>query len=292
VVLSQNKEKDGSVTDQERCLVYLQINIGEMVMADLIANKMRYPVKGILFDKDGTLLDFISLWGSWSESIYHKYSSRILGKIAPLSDLWGTVHDSRGHITDYNRNGPLAMGSIDDLLAILALQGYRVGLTWGEAMRIARESKQLADEELELVRPAYPIQGMIDFLKECQAEGLLLGIVTADNTSEAIKHMDWMGISSYFKVIIGNDQVERGKPFPDMVEKACLQMGLTPNEVAVIGDTNGDMQMGNAAGVAMTIGLVNTNAKSASASFRLLKDASVIVSSYSHIQLEASPSEG
>jgi phosphoglycolate phosphatase len=264
---------------------------GEMEMPDLIVNETRYPIKGILFDKDGTLLDFISLWGRWSESLYHHYASRFSPEgIAPLAELWGTVHDAAGSVADYNRNGPLAMGSIGDLLAILAWQGYRLGLPWGESMRLARESKELADEEMGRIRPAYPLPGVIEFLRHIHDQGLSIGIVTADETSEAVKHLEWMGIRSYFKVIIGNDQVERGKPYPDMVEKACLELGLMLAEVAIIGDTNGDMQMGNSAGAAVTIGLVS--AEAAFANEHLLKDAKVIVSSYSQLRLEGLLDEG
>ncbi|WP_246358427.1 HAD hydrolase-like protein [Paenibacillus phytorum] len=37
-----------------------------------------------------------------------------------------------------------------------------------------------------------------------------------------------------------------------MVHKACLELGLAPNQVTLIGDTNSDMQMGKSAGVAAT----------------------------------------
>lgn len=256
-------------------------------MLELIINKIRYPVKGILFDKDGTLLDFLQLWGKWSELMHRHYESKLPGgKIDSLSELWGTIHDDAGRIIGYNRNGPLSMGSMGDLLAILAWQGYRLGLPWGEAMRLAWECKQLADEEMERIRPAFPLPGMIPFLKHCSELGLSIGIVTADETPEAIKHMEWMGILPYFKTIIGNDQVERGKPFPDMVEKACKELGLLPADVAVIGDTNGDMQMGNSAGVAVTIGILGSD--SGLARECVLQDAKVTISSYAELHLEES----
>ncbi|WP_409343015.1 HAD family hydrolase [Paenibacillus sp. MBLB4367] len=261
-------------------------------MPDLIVNKLRYPVKGILFDKDGTLLDFISLWGHWSESVYRHYASllpRGNEKIAPLPELWGTVHDASGRVSDYSRSGPLAMGSTGDLLAVLAWQGYRLGLPWGESMRLARESKRLADEEMEQVRPAYPLPELIPFLRQCHNQGLSMGIVTADETADAAKHLEWMGIRPFFRTIVGNDRVERGKPYPDMVEKACRELGLKPAEVAVIGDTNGDMQMGNAAGAAVTIGIVGAEALNDE---RSLSDAMAKVSAYAQLHLEAFVHEG
>ncbi|WP_054025960.1 hypothetical protein [Bacillus sp. FJAT-28004] len=55
-------------------------------MPELIINKIRYPIQGILFDKDGTLLDFIYLWGKWSEWMHRHYESLLpLGAIRPAS---------------------------------------------------------------------------------------------------------------------------------------------------------------------------------------------------------------
>lgn len=255
-------------------------------MPVLTINKQRYPIKGMLFDKDGTLLDFIGLWGRWSESVHRHYASKLAGEITPLAELWGTVHDSSGSVSGYSPSGPLAMGSIGDLLAVLAWQGYRHGLSWGESMRLARESKQATDAELEQVRPAYPIGGMVPFVRQCFELGLPMAVVTADETADAAKHLEWMGIRPFFRLVIGNDQVERGKPYPDMVEKACKELGLSPADVAVIGDTNGDMQMGNSAGAAVTIGLSSLDEALARES--ILKDAREIVSSYSQLHLEES----
>lgn len=264
-------------------------------MPKLMVNKKSYSVEGVLFDKDGTILEFISLWGYWSESLYRNYASKVLsvatdGVIDPISDLWGTVYDHAGHMIDYSRNGPLAMGSIGDLLAILAWQGYRLGLPWSESMRLARESKRLADAEMEQIRPVIPMPGVIDFLKQCHDHKVPIGIVTADETAEAEKHLQWLGIRQFFKVIVGNDLVEQGKPYPEMVYKACKELGLAPNQVAVIGDTNSDMQMGKSAGVAVTIGLMRKDEPQSNECW--LKDANVTVSSYAELHLEESANEG
>ncbi|MFD0590390.1 HAD family hydrolase [Paenibacillus sp. GCM10027627] len=254
-------------------------------MPELLVNEHRYPIKGILFDKDGTLLDFIGLWGPWSESVYRRFSCRMPAPIPPLSQLWGTVDSDGGRVTDYSIEGPLAMGSNGDLEAIMAWQGYRLGMPWGEAMRLVKQCMDEARAEMESTRPAQPIPGMLPFLRLCAAHGLALGVVTADDTREADSHLSWLGIRSHFKTVVGHDSVKRGKPFPDMVELACRQLGLLPSEVAVIGDTNGDMQMGNSAGAAVTVGLAGEQACG-------LPDAGAVVSAYSQLRLEASPDAG
>ncbi|WP_407636299.1 HAD family hydrolase [Paenibacillus curdlanolyticus] len=252
-----------------------------MRLPRLTIGQQHYTVKGILFDKDGTLLDFVALWGTWCQFAYAHFAERFDGPIAPLDQLWGLKSDGAGQVVDYDCNGPVAMGSIGDLLSTLAWQGYQQGQPWGESIRLARACKEAADAEIQRIRPARPLPGVVDFVHQCYGLGLLLGVVTADETEDSKRHLEWMGIRPLFASVIGDDAVERGKPFPDMVYKACGELDLAPRDVAVIGDTNGDMQMGNAAGAAVTIGLAPSEHE-----VSLLGDAKVIVSAYDQIILE------
>ncbi|MNN27147.1 Phosphoglycolate phosphatase [compost metagenome] len=213
-----------------------------------------------MFDKDGTLLQFISLWGSWSECFLEQFTRQLeeRGLAFPaqhLASLLGTVHDAGGRITDYDRNGPLAMGTMSDLYAILSWQGYLLGLSWAESRELVDLCRQEADAMLERSRPVLPLPGLLRFLDDCAASGVVLAVVTADETSAAENHLRWLGIREYFSVVIGTDQVERGKPFPDMALLACERLGVQPDEAAVIGDTNGDMRMAKAAGAAVAVGI-------------------------------------
>ncbi|MBU0530565.1 MAG: HAD-IA family hydrolase [Candidatus Aenigmatarchaeota archaeon] len=58
----------------------------------------------------------------------------------------------------------------------------------------------------------------------------------------------------YFDSVVTCDQVERGKPSPDMIFKACENLDVRPQEAVIIGDSSNDMEAGKAAGCS-TIGL-------------------------------------
>ena len=229
-------------------------------MPQLVVKDRRYPVDAILFDKDGTLLQFMGTWGVWSRHLLASYSARLTEKLGNEVSLDGAsilgVSDAEnGRSADYDRNGPLAMGTIDQLLAVLAWQGYRAGASWAQAMEAAYASKQDADKTLEAERPALPLPGALSFVEHCRSHGLKLAVVTADDTAAAEKHLAWLGIRDYFDVCIGADGVERSKPFPDMALLACGKLGVHPSRAAVIGDTGGDMAMAKSAGIAVAIGI-------------------------------------
>lgn len=257
-------------------------------MSELIVHGTSVSIKGILFDKDGTLLDFVSLWGSWSTFVLSAFSQRIssMQLIPPsypeLDSLWGIMIDEEGHVIDYERNGPLAMGTVEEILAILMSLGYSAGISWAEAKKLVYECRELADREMERLRPILPLPGLLSFLEQCKRQGLLLAVVTADETDAAIRHLEWLNIHNYFSEIIGNDQVERGKPFPDMVELACSKLSLHASQVAVIGDTNGDMMMARAAGVKLSIGIT---ANHFGREAILLSDADVTITAYEQLRL-------
>jgi phosphoglycolate phosphatase len=229
-------------------------------MPQLIAAGIGYPVQAILFDKDGTLLDFIYTWGNWSEHLLARFSQQLEARGLPplnkdISSLWGTLHAPDGKIENYDRNGPLAMGTVEELLTVLAWQGYRLGLSWAEAKVIVQDCRFYADKKLDESRAVRALPDVIPFLEQCRSCGMALAVVTADETAAAVKHLEWLGIQHYFAAIIGTDQVERGKPFPDMVELACRKLSIECSQAAVIGDTNGDMRMAKSAGAAVAIGI-------------------------------------
>jgi phosphonatase-like hydrolase len=55
---------------------------------------------------------------------------------------------------------------------------------------------------------------------------------------------------------ITSDEVRRGRPHPDMIEKAMIDLAVSdPKRVAKVGDTPSDLEEGNAAGCGMVIGV-------------------------------------
>lgn len=267
-------------------------------MPELITPQGKHALSAILFDKDGTLLEFVSLWGSWGECFLEQFTRQLekRGLEFPaqhIPSLLGTIHNAGGRITGYDRNGPLAMGTMNDLYAILSWQGYLLGLSWAESKELVNICRLQADALLERSRPVQPLPGLLRFLDDCAAQGLAMGVVTADDTTAAEKHLRWLGIRGYFSAVIGTDQAERGKPFPDMALLACAQLGVHPGAAAVIGDTNGDMRMAKAAGAAVAIGITGAADAAGDAggnhaaeplrAYCLLPDADAVVQSYQEL---------
>ncbi|QCT02069.1 HAD-superfamily hydrolase [Paenibacillus algicola] len=258
-------------------------------MPVLEIQERRMICSGLLFDKDGTLLHFMSLWGGWASYMLQALEERLelIGKgfTGSRDKVLGTLQDSLGQLYSYDRKGPLAMATAEETIGLLAWQLYAAGMPWNEALLQVRQMEKNAMVQVRQTRPAFPMPGLNELLKQCRTLKLPLAVVTSDTTAAAKEHLAWMGLLENFPVIIGRDQVKQGKPGPDMALAACRQLGLQPEEVAVIGDSNGDMQMAKQAGCALAIGLYEGDADHGDAQH--LVDADLIISDYNEIRLKA-----
>src|SRR5699024_3037253 len=147
-----------------------------------------HNVDGILFDKDGTLLDFRSLWIDWSKYIIQSvcFSANLnSGEEACLSNALGVDWDTG----DWDIEGPLAIGSTQDLVIILTHQLYKSGISWHKSFEIVASSFMEVNNKWDWTKHVKPISGLIDFLKNCRKFRLKLGVITSDDYDNAIQHL-------------------------------------------------------------------------------------------------------
>lgn len=252
----------------------------------MIIAGQRHSIDAILFDKDGTLIDFLYTWGYWGQQLIHAFSKAIEKKgYSPLNQnilsSWGICQPEVNLMTDYDRKGPLAMATLQELLTLLCWEGYKRGLSWAESKILAEQANDRADQKLIETQRARLLPGVQALLDQCKAMNVPIGIVTADESDMAKKQLEWLGIESYFTVCIGTDQVKRGKPFKDMVLLACKQMSVKPSSVVIIGDTAGDMMMAKNAGAALAITFdIHNNIPPVE-----FLDADIIISSYAELEI-------
>nr|WP_246246406.1 HAD family hydrolase [Paenibacillus lemnae] len=244
------------------------------------------PCRGLLFDKDGTLLHFMALWGGWADYILRDMEQRLAvmgaGFTVPVEKVLGTIHNPQGRVRSYDLKGPLAMATAEETNGLLAWQLYAAGVPWNEAILQVQQITNQAMFEIRSQKPAFPMPGLQNLLDACRDGGIPVAVVTSDTTDSANEHLDWMGLSSYFHAVIGRDGVKNGKPHPEMVLHACAKMGIRPEEAVVIGDSNGDMQMAKQAGCRLAVGLYQEEGPA-----EHLIDADLVISDYNEITIKA-----
>ncbi|MTW88238.1 HAD-IA family hydrolase [Virgibacillus dakarensis] len=248
-------------------------------MSVVIINGNRFEIDGILFDKDGTIVDF-TLWVRWAEAFID------------LIDDQATVSYNKGLLAHFlgfsyenhtwDPKGPLAIGSLQDLLTILSLGLYQQGVPWNQAYQVVNDAHQVLEDTFAIHEHVKPVNGLVRFLEQAEKLAIKMGVVTSDNYGKAVQHLNALGITNFFSAIVGHDLVYRGKPYPEMVYYACKQLDIAPEKTLIIGDSNGDMILGKNSGVLASIGIVSApNMQKVH-----LLDADFIINDYQAITLK------
>jgi phosphoglycolate phosphatase len=208
-------------------------------MGKVIVNNHVYDVDCILFDKDDTLLEFGPLWIGWTKCLIDRVIEKTLIEYDrnELGKALGFSYKEES----WDPKGPLAIGSLQDLISILACELYKMGVPWNEGFKIVNESYQEVEESFDWIATIKPIRGLQSFLDQAHKQSIKMGVVTSDNRERAKHHLKVLNIEHYFSTVIGHDSVEKGKPFPEMVYVACEQLGVKPERTIIIGDSTGDM---------------------------------------------------
>lgn len=217
-------------------------------------------MQGILFDKDGTLLDFEATW-------------------MPLLRM---VTRDLAHGDDEVAEAMLVKGGLD-----LATERFRPGsaIAAGTSVDVARlwyptlDGDALAtivtriDDGFRAGGLAHSVTlpGVAETLAALTADGHVLGVATNDGTALATEALAAIGLGRFFKHVLGYDAVDNPKPAPDMVLAFAARTGLKPAEIVVVGDNAHDMVMARQAGAGAAIGVTSGN--SAEADLKPFADA-------------------
>jgi len=106
------------------------------------------------------------------------------------------------------------------------------------------------------IRPMADAEAVFDAL---HALGIYVALDTGfsrDITDVILARVGWTG-GRYVDASAASDEVERGRPYPDMIRKIMAELGVEdPATVIKIGDTEVDINEGHQAGCLMSIGVL------------------------------------
>jgi len=106
---------------------------------------------------------------------------------------------------------------------------------------------QVIDGELE------PAPGLVPLIDYLERSGYKLA-VASNSPLEYINHiLRAIRLSSHFGVVVGRDQVARGKPGPDLYQMAAHWLGISPSQCLALEDSPVGMQSALAAGTTCVV---------------------------------------
>jgi phosphoglycolate phosphatase len=212
----------------------------------------RPAICGLLFDKDGTLVDYAASWAP-------------INRRAALIAADGDQDLAERLLTLAGGDPATGLAAADSVLA--AGTAVEIAATWApggspfSAARLARDLDALFQGAATSMVPVTDVAALFRRLK---ARGLRLGIASSDSEVAVRTTAAHFGILDTLDYIAGYDSGFGVKPGPGMVEGFCRATGLAAPAVAVIGDNSHDMAMGRAAGAGLTVGVLTGTGSAAS----------------------------
>jgi phosphoglycolate phosphatase len=204
-------------------------------------------IRALLFDKDGTLLDFQATWGKATLAVLGALAE---GEGAALARLHALAEIDPA-TARFARTSPVISGSTWDYAPAWA---RTLGRDGGPAFLAEVDRLYLDFGRVHLT----PIAGAAEALRRADALGLPLGLATNDAEGNARANLVALGLGELLPFVAGYDSGHGAKPGPGMVLAFAAWAGVEPGEVALVGDSAHDLLAARAAGalaVAVTTGL-------------------------------------
>ncbi|MEU5536805.1 HAD family phosphatase [Streptomyces sp. NPDC020362] len=181
-----------------------------------------------------------------------------LGTLAVIFDLDGTLVDSEPNYYEASRQA-LAEHGVPDFT--WAEHESYVGISTRETVGIWRERYGLGapvDElldvtnrrYLELARtrtPAYP--EMRKFVELLAAEGVPLAVASGSSPEAMAAILAGTGLDAFLRTAVSADEVDHGKPAPDVFLEAARRLGADPADCVVLEDAAPGAAAAHAAGM-------------------------------------------
>lgn len=201
-------------------------------------------IRGLLFDKDGTLLDYAASWPP---------INREAGLLAADGDATLAAQLLRAVGADPESGEAAA----DSLMA--AGNTEELARTWrGAGSPLGHDRLVGALDALFLgaVPRMVPVCDLSELFAALRGRDLKLGIASSDNHAAVLATAEHFGIASHLDFACGYDSGHGAKPQAGMALAFCEATGLSPHEIAVVGDNSHDMEMGRAAGAGLRIAVL------------------------------------
>jgi HAD superfamily hydrolase (TIGR01549 family) len=212
-----------------------------------------FDISALVFDKDGTLIGNIDSW----KYIFYEYiqTARAMGyDIEAQADRLFGVSSGR-------RDAPLLTYYAGEAVVLTASALWlSYGLPWHECRRIAREIIDSTNQSLDLERIYQVNPGAIELIRHFSAM-LPVCIATSDNRKATERMMKYLGIQNYIHTVITSEEVEHGKPAPDILLQLSQKLGFLPQTLLYIGDHEVDAETAwNAGAMSISLGFMSPKA--------------------------------
>ncbi len=167
------------------------------------------PLRAVTFDLDGLMFN--------TEELYQEVGAAILGRRG---------HEIVGELLDQ------MMGRKSDVALQIMIDWY--GLDATPAL-LAAESAELFAELLP--QRLAPMPGLVELFSALEAAGIPKGVATSSGRQFVEIVLKIAGLRERLEFVLASEDIEHGKPAPDVYLLAAGRHGVSPSEMMVLEDS-------------------------------------------------------
>lgn len=206
-------------------------------------------VELIIFDKDGTLIEFQRMWGGWVDELARRLEAEtglpLRDGLYPLLGL----DQASGMVLAHGLMAATPMRRIREVV-----ESYVSGVGAGPAAAsTAVERAWHAPDPVALAQPVTDVRALLGRLR---ARVPTFAVATSDDRGPTVRTLAALGIDGEFAALSCADDGRPTKPAPDPVLYLCEKLGVPPARTAVVGDAPADLRMARAAGAGVVIAVL------------------------------------
>jgi phosphoglycolate phosphatase-like HAD superfamily hydrolase len=204
----------------------------------------------VVFDKDGTLLDFHAMWGGWAIELGRRLDGATRRPVA--GDVFATIgfDPTSGRARP---GSPLAVATMSQIREVIAAVIRR----WCPSVGAARQAVETAWFVPDPVTTAVPIGDLPGLFAALRDSGRSIAVATTDDRAPTEATLRALGVRDLVAAIACGDDGIGVKPEPRMLLGLCEAVRIQPDRTAVVGDTLADLRMARNAGARMVIGVLS-----------------------------------
>ncbi|SNY57058.1 phosphoglycolate phosphatase [Pseudooceanicola antarcticus] len=192
-------------------------------------------LKGLLFDKDGTLFDFGGTWNAWAGQVLDDLSQGDPQRLQALARSLRFDLETKA----FRPDSPAVAETNRELAELLLVHLPEQTLEGLEDFLTEEAAKA----------PVVPVTDLTALMRDLRSRGFHMGVMTNDSEVSARYQVGDAGITEFFSFIAGFDSGFGSKPDPDPLLAFAASAGLPASQVAMIGDSPHDLIAGRAAGM-------------------------------------------
>lgn len=203
-------------------------------------------IEAVLFDKDGTLLEFHS-------TQHHIYAALLVA----LQDdhqvpdqLLRQLSEAIGHLPDgltpdsllqFSTNEQIAQALSDTCRRFAEERGWRPPFDADDLLHLIEQLSLRQDV------PYVALPNVPETLSYLSRKGYKLGVATVDGRTATVAGLRQTGILEYFDYL-GTGEASRPKPDPFLADAFRAACGVLPDGLLIVGDGENDMLFAQNAG--------------------------------------------